>query len=73
VERRLLGNHPLYQFLDPIKHWLICDPGRHETVMLDLLVDLDALLTHISYPVFGRRQISGRLVQLNDLELFWRP
>jgi hypothetical protein len=34
---------PLYQFLDSIKHWRICDPGRQLLVMLDLAVDFDAL------------------------------
>jgi hypothetical protein len=31
---------------DPIKDRLIRDAGRHETVMLNLPVDLVALLTH---------------------------
>jgi len=46
VKCGLLSMHPLDQMFDPVKEWLICDPGRHETVMLDLLVDLNALLTH---------------------------
>jgi hypothetical protein len=47
VKRELLSLHPLNQFLNPIKQWLIGDAGRHDTVMVDLLVDLDALLTHV--------------------------
>jgi hypothetical protein len=43
VKRSLLGNHPFYQFLDPIKHSLIGDFGRHMLVMLDLAVEFDAL------------------------------
>jgi len=33
-------------FLDPIKHSLIGDPGRHTLIMSDLAVESDALLTH---------------------------
>jgi hypothetical protein len=46
VKRGLLGLHPLYQFLDPIKDWLIRDAGRHDPVMFDLLIELGALFTH---------------------------
>jgi hypothetical protein len=46
VERRLLDIRPFCQFLDPIKHSLIGDSGRHALVMIDLLVDLDALLNY---------------------------
>jgi hypothetical protein len=46
VKRGLLGLHPLYQFLDPIKDWLIRDAGRHAPVMFDLLIEFDALFTH---------------------------
>jgi hypothetical protein len=46
VKRGLLGLHPLYQFLDPIKEWLIRDAGRHDPVMFDLLIEFDALFTH---------------------------
>jgi hypothetical protein len=42
----LLTLHPLYQFLDPVECLLIRHAGRYETVMLDPLVDLNALLTH---------------------------
>jgi hypothetical protein len=49
----LLILHPLCQFLDPIKHWLIRDAGRHVPVMLDLLVDFVALLAH-GNSVFAR-------------------
>jgi hypothetical protein len=42
----LLGLHPLNQFLDPGKHSLIANSGRHALVMLDLVVEFDALLTH---------------------------
>jgi hypothetical protein len=35
VKRRLLSLHALNQMVDPIKGWLICDPGRQHTVMLD--------------------------------------
>jgi hypothetical protein len=50
VERRLLGVRPFYQFLDPIKHSLIGDSGRHALVMRDLAVEFDALLTHCLVP-----------------------
>jgi hypothetical protein len=46
MKHNLPSLHPLYQFLDPIKRSLIGDPGCHVLVMLDLLVDLNALLTH---------------------------
>jgi hypothetical protein len=42
----LLSLHLLYQFLDPIKQRLVSDSGRHALIILDLLVDLNALLTH---------------------------
>jgi hypothetical protein len=46
VKRGLLSLHLLDQSLDPIKHCLVGDSGRHALVILDLLVDLNALLTH---------------------------
>jgi hypothetical protein len=46
MKRQLLSQHPLNQFLDPINHLLIRDEGRRVPVMLDLLVNLNALLTH---------------------------
>ena len=46
----LLSLHPLNQMFDPIKDRLIRDAGRHETVMLNLPVDLVALLTHDPAP-----------------------
>jgi hypothetical protein len=46
MERSLLSLHPLNQFLDPIKHRLVGDAGRHVPVMLDLAVEFDALVTH---------------------------
>jgi hypothetical protein len=42
----LLSLHLLNQYLYPIKHLLIRDAGRHVPVMLDLLVEFDARLTH---------------------------
>jgi hypothetical protein len=45
MKRQLLSLHPLNQFLDPIKHGVIGDSRRHETVMLDLAGEFDAL-TH---------------------------
>jgi hypothetical protein len=42
----LLSLHPFNQFLDPIKHGLIRDAGRHVLVMLDLAVEFVALVTH---------------------------
>jgi len=50
MKRRLLGLHSLDQFLDPIKHSLISDSGRHALVMLNLAVEFDALVTHFSVP-----------------------
>ncbi len=38
VKGCLLSLHPLNQMVDPIKGWLICDPGRHHTIMLDFAV-----------------------------------
>jgi hypothetical protein len=46
VKCDLLSLHPLYQFLDPIKYWLIRDAGRHVSVMLDFTVEFDTLFTH---------------------------
>jgi hypothetical protein len=50
VKRRLLGLHPRYQFLNPIKHIQIGDSGRHALVMLDLTVEFDALVTRFQVP-----------------------
>jgi hypothetical protein len=41
VKRGLPGLHPLNQLFDSIKGGLICEPGRQETVMIDLLIDLN--------------------------------
>jgi hypothetical protein len=38
VKCGLQGFHLLYQFLDPIKHGLICHSGCQSLVMLDLAV-----------------------------------
>jgi hypothetical protein len=46
MKRQLLSLHPLNQFLDPINRWLICEPGRQETIVLDLAVEFDALVTY---------------------------
>jgi hypothetical protein len=46
MKRQLLSLHPLNQFLDPINRWLIRDAGRQETIVLDLPVEFDALVTH---------------------------
>jgi hypothetical protein len=56
MERQLLSLHPLNQFLDAINRWLICYPGRQETMVLDLAVEFDALVTHGSIPL--REQIT---------------
>jgi hypothetical protein len=56
----LLSLHPLNQFLDPIKHWLIRNAGSHLVVMVDLLVDLNALLTHLFTHPLGRRGNANR-------------
>jgi hypothetical protein len=47
----LLGLHPLYQLLDPIKRSLIGNSGRHVLVMLDLAVEFDALVTHFQFRI----------------------
>jgi hypothetical protein len=46
MKRGFLCLHPRYQFYDRIKGELICNPGRHALVMLDLAVELDALVAH---------------------------
>lgn len=46
VKQGLPGLQPLYQFLDSVKRSLIGDPGCHALILLDLLVDLNALLAH---------------------------
>jgi hypothetical protein len=46
MKLQLLSLHPLDQSLDSIDRWLICEPGRQETIVLDLAVEFDALLTH---------------------------
>jgi hypothetical protein len=38
VKGCLLSLYPLNQMLDRIKGWLICDPGRQRTVVLDFAV-----------------------------------
>jgi hypothetical protein len=53
MKRHLLSLHSLNQFLDPIKHWLIRDAGRHVPVMLNLAVEFGALFTHCNF-VFAR-------------------
>jgi hypothetical protein len=53
VKRCLLGLHPIYQFLDPVEHSWIGDSGSHTLVMVDLAIDLDALLTHCFRPLSG--------------------
>jgi hypothetical protein len=53
VKRELLILHPIDQFLDPIKQWLIRHAGRYRTVMFDLLVDLYTLLAHCSFALSG--------------------
>jgi hypothetical protein len=69
MKRQLLSLHPLNQFLDPINRWLIRDARRQETMMLDFLVDLVAILTHGPRPSGGSErhlwdtlQIQGHLV-----------
>jgi hypothetical protein len=62
VKRDLPSLHPFNQLFDSIKGGLICEPGRQEMVMLDLLIDLNTLLTHSLVPhlrvelavIFGR-------------------
>jgi hypothetical protein len=46
MKRDLPSLHPLDQYLDPIKERLIGNSRRHVPVMIDLLVDLNALVTH---------------------------
>jgi hypothetical protein len=46
VKRGLRSLHSLDQFLDPINRWLIGDSRRHDTIMVDLLIGLNALLAH---------------------------
>jgi hypothetical protein len=46
VKRGLRSLHSLDQFLDPINRWLIGDSRRHDTIMVDLLFDLNAPLAH---------------------------
>jgi hypothetical protein len=46
VERSLLGIRLLCQFLDPIEQCPISESGRQTPVMVDLLVNLYALITH---------------------------
>jgi hypothetical protein len=69
MKRELLSLHPLDQSLDPVDGLLIRDAGRHGTVMLDLLVDLNALLTH--GPPFqagdAKRATCGRHYKLGDI------
>ena len=48
VKRSLLGLHSLYQFLDLIKGKLIADAIGQALVVIDLAVDLNALVTHRS-------------------------
>jgi hypothetical protein len=50
VKRGLPSLHPFNQLFDSFKGGLICEPRRQDTVMLDLLVDLNTLLTHSLVP-----------------------
>jgi hypothetical protein len=69
----LLILHPLNQLFDPIKDWLICEPGRQQTVMLDLAVEFGALLTH-GNSVFARagRQLGCCLDDGEEAGLFYK-
>jgi hypothetical protein len=62
MKRGLLGLQPRYQFLDPIKYWLIRDAGRHDPVVFDLLIDFDALFAHGNPPKSHRRETTGHLL-----------
>jgi hypothetical protein len=48
VKLGLLGSHILDELIDPINRQLIRDGGRQSSVLLELLVDLDAFFTHDS-------------------------
>jgi hypothetical protein len=52
VKCNLLDLRPLYQFSDPIKQNLIGESGRQTMVMLDLLVEFNAPVTHSISPFF---------------------
>jgi hypothetical protein len=62
VKYVLLSLHPLNQFLDPVKKGLVGGVGRYDTVMLDLLVDLNALLAHGTPPRSHRREATEHLL-----------
>jgi hypothetical protein len=66
MERGLPGTHLRYQFLDPIKRGLIGDPRRQALVMLDLLVDLYALLTHCSTDLGQAGKQPGHLILYDE-------
>ena len=67
VKREPLSLHPLNQFLDPIKQWLIGDARRYVLVMFDLAVEFGALLTHCN-SVFARSGSQHWLLVLDDGE-----
>jgi hypothetical protein len=46
------------QFFDAIKHSLILHSGRYALVMLDLVIDFDAFLTHF-YRVVRQRRLAA--------------
>jgi hypothetical protein len=50
VKRGPPSQHLFNQLFDSIKSGRISEPGRQATVMLDLLIDLNALLTHFQLP-----------------------
>jgi hypothetical protein len=69
VKCRLLGLHPLYQFLDPVKRSLIGDSGHQTAVMLDLAVQFDApeRVAGLSCQSAGLRQPSVEFFALSEI------
>jgi hypothetical protein len=61
MKRQLLSLHPLNQSPDPINSWLIYEPGRQETMVLDFLIDLVALVTHRPLPLRAQGPAVDRL------------
>jgi hypothetical protein len=61
VKSYLMCLHSLNQMFEPIEDRLIRDAGRHDPVMFDLLIELDAPFTHSSrLKVIGGKQPATR-------------
>jgi hypothetical protein len=64
VKGSLLDFRPLYQFPDPTEQTLIGESRRQTMVMLYLLVEFDAPVTHSISPFLGREKRRSPVILL---------